>query len=117
MLMEQNPIKIKVNIWDANCPSRALLDLLADKWSVLVIVKLSDGVVRYGRLHREVGGISHKMLSQTLHNLERKSLVKRVVHDTVPPQVEYSLTEQGESLLVPLASLVEWAETHVNELS
>jgi len=117
VLMEQNTIRIEVNVWDANCPSRALLDLIADKWSALVIVKLSDGAVRYGRLHREIGGISHKMLSQTLHNLERRSLVKRAVHDTVPPQVEYRLTEQGRSLLVPLAGLIEWAETHVNELS
>ncbi len=110
--MEQDMLEIKINIWDPNCPSRALLNLIADKWSALVIVKLSDGVMRYGRLHREIGGISHKMLSQTLHNLERRSLVKRVVCDTVPPQVEYSLTDLGRSLLVPFASLVEWAETH-----
>ena len=115
--MEQSTTEIKINIWDANCPSRALLNLIADKWSALVVVKLSAGAIRYGRLHREIGGISHKMLSQTLHHLERKSLVKRIVHDTIPPQVEYQLTEQGMSLLVPLASLTEWAETHVNELS
>ena len=117
MLMEQNTMRIKANIWDANCPSRTLLNLIADKWSALVVVKLSDGALRYGRLHREIGGISHKMLSQTLHHLERRSLVRRVVHYTIPPQVEYSLTEQGLSLLIPLASLIEWAETHVNELS
>jgi DNA-binding HxlR family transcriptional regulator len=112
--MEQDTLEI--NIWDANCPSRALLNLIADKWSALVIVKLSIGAIRYGRLHREIGGISHKMLSQTLHNLERRSLVKRVVCETVPPQVEYSLTELGRSLLIPLAGLVEWAETHVEVL-
>lgn len=114
--MEQSPIKIKINIWDARCPSRALLDLIADKWTALVIVKLSDGAIRYSRLHREIDGISHKMLSQTLRNLERKGLVKRRIHDTVPPQVEYWLTEQGTSLLVPLASLVNWAEAHADYL-
>ena len=115
--MEQNTLEIKFNIWDPNCASRVLLDLIADKWTVLVIVKLAVGAVRYGRLHREIGGISHKMLSQTLHKLEQKSLVKRDVHDTVPPQVEYKLTEQGKSLLIPLANLAEWAETHAEALS
>ena len=114
--MEQDIIEIKINIWDAHCPSRALLNLITDKWSALVIVKLSAGAIRYGRLHREIDGVSHKMLSQTLHKLERKALVKRFVYDTVPPLVEYSLTELGKSLLIPLASLVEWAETHVEEL-
>lgn len=116
MDMEQNTLEYQINIWDDKCPSRALLDLIANKWSVLVIVKLSEATLRYGRLHREIKGISHKMLSQTLHNLEQHSLVKRVVYDTVPPQVEYSLTAQGKSLLVPLAGLIRWAETHVQEL-
>ncbi len=115
--MEQKTVGFDINIWDARCPSRALLDLIADKWTTLVIVKLSGGTVRYGRLHREIGGISHKMLSQTLRSLERRCLVKRTIHETVPPQVEYALTEHGRSLLVPLTGLIEWAESHANELS
>ena len=63
MFMEQSTIEIKMNILNAICPSRALLDLIADKWTMLVIVKLSSGVMRYGVLHHEIGGISHKMLS------------------------------------------------------
>lgn len=91
---------------------RAVSEILArvgDKWSVLIIMRLSDGPKRFSRLQQMIGNISHKMLSTTLRGLERDGLVTRTVHPTVPPQVEYSLTELGHDLTVPVNALGEWA--------
>ena len=107
---------IKPNIKDPNCPSRRVLDIIADKWTGLIIWALVDGTLRYSQLRREVGGISHKMLSQTLRELEQKNLVYRKVYDTSPPQVEYSLTPLGRTLMPVLGAIFEWAEDHVYEL-
>jgi DNA-binding HxlR family transcriptional regulator len=104
------------NVLSAQCPTRAVLDLIADKWTTLVIYLLSQGTKRYGQLQREIDGISQKMLTQTLRNLAEDGLVKRVVYPEVPPRTEYSLTPLGETLRKPLGSLCEWAETHIAEV-
>lgn len=104
------------NVLSARCPTRAVLDLIADKWTTLVIYLLSGGTKRYGELQREIDGISQKMLTQTLRNLEQDGLVRRVVYPEVPPRTEYSLTPLGETLRKPLGSLCEWAETHIAEV-
>jgi DNA-binding HxlR family transcriptional regulator len=94
------------------CGSRQVLDLVADKWAVIVIYVLSGGTLRFGELQRAVGGVSQKMLTQTLRALERDGLVERKVYPQVPPRVEYTLSPLGETLVQPLASLCRWAEDH-----
>lgn len=114
--MVRRSCAIAPNVLSAQCPTRAVLDLIADKWTTLVIYLLSQGTKRYGHLQREIGGISQKMLTQTLRNLEQDGLVKRVIYPEVPPRTEYSLTPLGETLRMPLGSLCEWAETHIAEV-
>ncbi len=92
------------------CDSRRVLKLVADKWAVLVVYKLSENVKRYGKLQREIGEISQKMLTQTLRGLECNGLVYRKVYPVVPPRVEYSLTPLGASLVKALEPLCSWSE-------
>ncbi len=108
--MDNNKVDYDISVLDPNCPSRQLLDLIADKWTALVIEVLTQGTMRYSEIKRQVGGISHKMLTQTLRKLEEKTLVERVVYPVVPPHVEYSLTPLGKTLVEPLHALVAWAE-------
>ena len=104
------------NVYDANCPTRQILSILADKWTSLVIVALASGTKRFQQLRREIQGVSQKMLTQTLRTLEQDGLVARVAYPTVPPKVEYSLTVLGKTLTEPLAALHVWAERHVTEI-
>ncbi len=94
-----------------------VLALVGDKWSLLVIGHLGDGPVRFGALQRAVTGISHRMLTVTLRGLERDGLVSRTVHPTVPPKVEYRLTELGQTLVPPVRALGEWAWKHLDEIA
>ncbi len=94
------------------CPIRDVLDRLGDAWSVLVILRLGDGPRRFNALKRQVGAISQRMLTVTLRSLERDGLVSRAVHPTVPPQVEYALTDLGHSLAGPIGALADWAVAH-----
>lgn len=98
--------------WDpyvADCPSRRLLDRIGDRWTVLIVVALDPGPQRFGALAARVGGISQKMLTQTLRSLERDGFVTRTAYPEIPPRVEYALTPLGRSLLKPLRALEEWA--------
>src|SRR5882724_9318862 len=104
------------SVMDAQCPSRLVLDRIADKWTALIIQVLANGAKRYAELQREIGGISQKMLTQTLRSLERDGLVQRKVHPVVPPKVEYSLTRLGRTLIEPLHALCRWSEKHLAEL-
>ena len=104
------------SVLDAQCPSRLVLDRIADKWTALIIQILARGTMRYAALQREIGGISQKMLTQTLRGLERDGLVQRTVHPVVPPKVEYSLTRLGRTLIEPLLALCRWSEKHLAEL-
>jgi DNA-binding HxlR family transcriptional regulator len=96
----------------AACPVRDVLDRIGDKWSVLLVKTLKDGPLRFGVLRREIGDISQRMLTETLRHLQRDGLLYRKVYPTVPPSVEYGLTDLGRSLLVPLDQLVEWSAQH-----
>jgi|SRR5215831_6519367 len=98
------------------CPSRVVLDRIADKWTALIIQVLASGTRRYGTLQREIGGISQKVLTQTLRSLERDGLVLRKSYPTTPPKVEYSLTRLGRTLIAPLHALCRWSEKHLPEL-
>lgn len=102
--------------YDADCPTRLVLDRIADKWAVLVLGLLANGPVRFNALRREIGGVSQKMLSQTLKSLERDGLVHRQVTPTVPITVEYSATPLGKTLAATLDGIRIWAEAHIAEV-
>ena len=108
-----------MTMWDPyerGCPSRLLLNRIGDRWTVLLVGSLADGPRRFGELGRAVDGISQKMLTQTLRSLERDGLVGRTVHPTVPPRVDYELTDLGRSLIEPIATLSRWAVAHMDEV-
>ena len=91
---------------------------VADKWTMLVLEVLAEhGELRFTRIGEQVGGISQKMLTQTLRNLERDGLVRRTLYPQVPPRVEYELTDSGTSLRGPLRALEEWAVEHMGPVS
>jgi DNA-binding HxlR family transcriptional regulator len=94
------------------CPVREVLDRVAGKWSILIIVATARGPVRFTELERLIKGISRRMLTLTLRNLERDGLLTRTVYPTVPPQVEYSLTDIAQELHESLLSLTDWAQRH-----
>ena len=98
------------------CPTRAALDRLSSKWTVLIVDLLGDGSCRFRELHRKIGGISQKMLTQTLRELEADGYVSRTTFAVVPPRVDYELTALGRSLHELLSQVRDWAETHINEV-
>jgi DNA-binding HxlR family transcriptional regulator len=102
--------------FNASCPTRTVLDTIADRWATLIIELLSDGPKRFGALHRAIEGISQKMLTQTLRTLERDGLVSRRVYPTTPPSVEYALTPLGETLTVPLGALTAWSVANIEQV-
>jgi DNA-binding HxlR family transcriptional regulator len=104
------------NVYATACPTRLVLDRIADKWAVLVLGLLGDGPVRFNQLRRQIEGISQKMLSQTLKGLERDGLVSRKVIPTVPVTVEYSITPLGETLSATVDGLRIWAEAHIEKV-
>ena len=103
-------------MYDRDCPTRVVLDRLADKWTVLVIGQLAAGTMRFAELRRAIDGISQKMLTSTLRDLERDGLVKRQLYASVPPKVEYSLTPLGSSLVSKMSGLCLWAEGHIDQV-
>lgn len=105
--------------WDTRegCEVRQILDRVADKWSLLVIALLDRRKLRFTQLRREIDGISQRMLTVTLRQLERDGLVERTVHAVVPPRVEYELTPLGGTLHTTIRSLVTWTEEHQNEIA
>jgi DNA-binding HxlR family transcriptional regulator len=107
---------MKPNLYDRRCGSRQVLDRIGDRWSVLVVLTLANGPKRYGELAERIDGVSQKMLTQTVRGLERDGMVTRTVHATVPPRVDYELTELGRSLLTLLAGLESWATDHLAEV-
>jgi DNA-binding HxlR family transcriptional regulator len=104
------------DVFNPECDSRQVLDLIADKWTALVIYDLARGGKRYSELQRDIGGISQKMLTQSLRKLETDGIVARTVYPVVPPKVRYDLTPLGETLTDPLSAICRWAERHVPEL-
>ena len=105
-----------IDVFDESCPSRRALALVGDKWSVLVLAAVANGVSRNGALLRRVSGISQKMLTQTLRELERNGLVARTVFPEVPPRVEYELTAVGSTLYPLVRELCEWSMRHITEV-
>jgi DNA-binding HxlR family transcriptional regulator len=104
------------NMMNAACPTRQVLDRIADKWTMLVIVALEHGTLRFSELRRSVGGISQKMLTQTLRALERDGIVEREVIPTVPVTVRYTLTPLGHSLASAVSVIREWAYANMDAI-
>ena len=103
--------------FDADCPTRQLLDELADKWVCLVIVALVNGPQRHSELRRRLNGVSQKMLTQTLRAMERDGIVTRTVTAGVPVRVDYELTELGVSLTSVVHAVKLWAEAHMDSVA
>ncbi|SEG82694.1 DNA-binding transcriptional regulator, HxlR family [Thermomonospora echinospora] len=101
----------------AACPVGDVFRRVGDKWSMLLVILLGGRPHRYNELHRAIEGISQRMLTRTLRALEADGLVRREVHPTVPPSVEYSLTALGRTLLEPLSALADWAVRHEAEIN
>jgi len=104
------------SVLSPGCPSRVVLERIADKWTALIIQVLARRTMRYTELKREIGEISQKMLTQTLRSLERDGLVRRKVYPVASPKVEYSLTPLGRTLIEPLQGLCRWTEKHLAEM-
>ncbi len=101
------------DLFDPDCPTRLVLDRIGDKWTVLVVLLLSDGPMRFTDLRGHLGRVAPKVLTQTLRRMERDGLVTREIFAEVPPRVVYSLTPMGESLIKPITAISDWAEEHL----
>ena len=107
---------VRGDAFDPDCPTRVVLNRIGDKWTVLVIGSLEDGSLRFSQLRARIGGVAPKVLTQTLRAMERDGLLTRTVHAQVPPRVDYELTPLGASLTGPIATLTDWAETHLTQI-
>ena len=105
------------DVYEANCPTRHVLDLIADKWATLIIGLLEVQPMRFAALHKRIGGISQKMLTQTLRGLERDGMVQRTVYAEVPPRVEYALTPPGRTLCKPIDAIIKWSEENIGAVT
>ncbi len=94
-----------------------ILNRIGDKWSVMVVGHLTQKTMRFNQLRHSIGGISQRMLTLTLRNLERDGLVTRTVYPEIPPRVEYQLTELGRTLTAPLDALWNWAAEHMDSVN
>ncbi len=113
ILLETAPLW---NVFDSHCPTRQVLDLIADKWTVLIIRRLAAGTLRFSQLRRSVDGISQKVLTNILRSLERDGIVTRRIYASVPPKVEYSLTNLGRSLCSLVEGICGWAEANIEQV-
>lgn len=105
--------------WDvmvATCPSRTSLAKIANKWTAMIVIALDGGPLRFGALRDTVDGISGKVLTETLRDLERDGIVSRTMYNEMPPRVEYELTALGQTLRRPLTALGRWAEEHIEDV-
>ncbi|CDN42353.1 Putative uncharacterized protein [Paenibacillus sp. P22] len=98
------------------CSYSKVLEIIASKWSALVIHALEEGSVRYGEMGRRIEGISKKMLTQTLRQLERDGLVRRELEPSIPPVVSYELTALGQTMLLPMQELKKWTREHYSSV-
>ncbi|KJZ67640.1 winged helix-turn-helix transcriptional regulator [Pseudomonas fluorescens] len=114
-----HPLSEKIRrgeLMQADCPSREVLKHMTSRWGVLVLVVLLGGTHRFSELRRKIGGVSEKMLSQTLQGLESDGFVNRLSRPIVPPYVEYTLTPLGEAAAVKVEAMVDWIENNLPEI-
>ncbi|MFE0426158.1 winged helix-turn-helix transcriptional regulator [Streptomyces sp. NPDC058953] len=100
----------------ADSLAREIFSDVANKWAFLIIEALGEGTLRFGELRKEVEGVSHKMLAQNLRMLERNGLVERTAHATVPPRVEYTLTEPGQGLRATVDAMCGWTHEYLDRI-
>ena len=105
------------DLFDPDCPTRKVLDRIGDKWTVLVVLLLSDGPQRFSELRGQLGRVAPKVLTETLRRMERDGLLTRTVHPVVPPRVDYELTDLGQSLIAPIVVVGDWAEVNVGRIT
>lgn len=103
-------------VFFADCAARSFFDQVANKWSVMILALLNEKPTRFNEIRRRLEGITHKALTQALRRLERNGLVARKVLATSPVAVEYSITDLGRTLQVPLGAAYEWAIDHLQEI-
>ncbi|MCO6004308.1 helix-turn-helix transcriptional regulator [Actinoallomurus purpureus] len=116
VVTEQHIATPERNVYAADCPTRQVLDQVAHKWTVLIIGILCEGPHRYGQIARAVEGVSPRVLSRTLRDLERDGLVRRELLNASPPAVEYTLTPLGQGLEEIISPIRDWAERHLDEI-
>jgi DNA-binding HxlR family transcriptional regulator len=104
------------NVFDPNCPSRGVLDHVTSRWGVLILEALRERPYRFNELRRKIGGVSEKMLAQTLQTLERDGFVLRDAHPVIPPRVDYSLSPLGWQAAELTDALKTWVEKHVPDV-
>lgn len=104
---------LRGELLNANCPSRDMLKRATSRWSLLVLLALKQDVLRFSELRRRIGGISERMLAQTLRHMEQDGYIQRTAYDVVPPHVEYSLTAFGREAEQKVVGLAEWMEDNV----
>lgn len=112
-LAETDDPALEADVFARNCTSRPVLQNVASRWGILALVALREGPYRFSALRRRVDGVSERMLSQTLQALERDGMVHREVHETIPPRVEYTLTDLGADVADRLESLIQVLETNM----
>ncbi|MBE0004640.1 winged helix-turn-helix transcriptional regulator [Citrobacter freundii] len=104
------------NLFAEQCPSREVLKHVTSRWGVLILVALRDGTHRFSDLRHKMGGVSEKMLAQSLQALEQDGFINRVSYPVVPPHVEYSLTQLGEQVSDKVAALADWIEVNLPQV-
>ena len=114
--MAPRGVALRGNAFDPDCPTRVVLDRIGDKWTVLVVWTLGGGRKRFNELRKALGSISQRMLTLTLRGLERDGLVTRTVFPTIPPRVDYELTDLGRGLAEPVKALGQWAFEHLPQI-
>ncbi|MEM6051633.1 helix-turn-helix domain-containing protein [Erwinia sp. P7711] len=103
-------------LFDANCPSREVLKRLTSRWSLLILVALENDTLRFSELKRKIGGISERMLAQTLRFMEEDGFVERIAYDVIPPHVEYRLTPMGQEVRGQVVGLADWVEMNLQQI-
>ncbi|GCB48430.1 helix-turn-helix domain-containing protein [Streptomyces sp. NL15-2K] len=106
----------EADLMRADSLAREIFSDVANKWAFLIIETLGERTLRFSELRNEIDGISHKMLTQNLRMLERNGLVERTVHPTVPPRVEYTLTEPGQGLRATVDGMCDWTHTYLGDI-
>ena len=106
----------QADVTRADSLAREIFTDIANKWALLIIEAIGESTLRFSELRDEVDGISHKMLTQNLRMLERNGLIERTVHPTVPPRVEYTLTEPGQALRVTIDGMCDWTHRYIGHI-
>jgi len=104
------------DVFSENCPSRKVLEIISNKWTILIIQKIAIKTYRFGELTREIGGVSKKVLSETLRSLECNGFIIRKEYDVLPLKVEYSITELGKNLNIILTQISDWAIENIDKI-